>query len=167
MKHIRPWEYSDCESLAKTLNNEKILANLRDGIPFPYTVLDAERFIDSTLNAPEGSQYSWAIQNEAGEAIGSIGIFRCANIHFRTAEMGYYIAEDYWGKGIVTAAVKEACAFVFENTDIIRIFAEPFSTNIGSRRVLEKAGFKLEGILEKNACKNGEILDMCMYALVK
>ena len=166
MKYIRTWDVGDAIDLAQAMNNKKIQDNLRDGIPFPYTQEDAAEFISSTHNAPMDSQYSWAIQAN-GKAIGSIGIFRKDNIHSRTAEMGYYIAEPYWGQGLATNAVEEACAYVFANTDIIRIFAEPFSHNIASCRVLEKAGFVLEGVLKKNAIKNGETIDMNMYALIK
>lgn len=163
---IRKWKIDDAEQLKNALNNEKILNNLRDGIPYPYTTENAKEFITQTLNAPINSQYSWAIVAD-NKVIGSIGVFRKDNIHCYTAEMGYYIAEEYWGKGIMTKAVKEACDYIFERTDIIRIFAEPFAHNIASCRVLEKAGFKLEGILRNNAIKNNKILDMKMYSIIK
>lgn len=83
------------------------------------------------------------------------------------AEMGYYIGEPYWGRGLGTSAVRQVCKYIFENTDIIRIFAEPFSYNIASCRVLEKAGFRFEGILRSNAMKNGKVVDMRMYSLIK
>ncbi|MDR2907998.1 MAG: GNAT family N-acetyltransferase [Bacteroidales bacterium] len=163
---IRPWQIEDAADLALALNNKKVQDNLRDGIPYPYTLNDAKDFITLMLNAEKDSQYAWAIAND-DKAIGSIGAFRQANIHCRTAEMGYYIAEPYWGKGIGTTAVKLACDFVFSQTDIIRIYAEPFSTNIPSCRILEKAGFVFEGTLRQNAIKNGTVLDMNMYAIVK
>ena len=94
-------------------------------------------------------------------------LFSKNNIHFRTAELGYYLAEEYWGKGIMTEAVKQVCKYVFDNSDIIRIYAEPFAHNIGSCRVLEKAGFQFEGLLRANAVKNGAIIDMKMYALIR
>jgi len=166
MKYIREWTLDDTLDLVKAINNKNVQDNLRDGLPFPYTEKDAGEYIHRTLCAPADSAYSWAI-HENNRAIGSIGIFRKDNIHCRTCEMGYYLAEPYWGRGIVTNAVKEACDFVFTHTDIVRIFAEPFSHNTASCRVLEKAGFVLEGVLKKNALKNGKILDMCMYALVK
>jgi RimJ/RimL family protein N-acetyltransferase len=156
----------DAPELAKALNNKNIQNNLRDGLPYPYTVSDAESFITAMLKAEKDSQYTWTI-TENDKTIGSIGIFRKDNVHSRTAEMGYYIAEPWWGRGIVTLAVKEACAYVFQNTDIIRIFADPFAYNAASCRVLEKAGFQYEGTLRKNAVKNGKVLDMKMYALVK
>lgn len=166
MKYLRQWVLDDASDLAAALNNKKIMNNLRDGIPYPYAVSDAADYINSVLSAPADTQYSWAIHDN-GKAIGSIGIFRKDNIHSRTAEMGYYIAEPYWSNGFATNAVKEACGFVFENTDIIRIFAEPFANNSASCRVLEKSGFVLEGTLQQNAVKNGNIIDMKMYSLLK
>jgi len=118
------------------------------------------------LSADKDETYAFAITVD-DKAIGSIGVFRCNNIHFRSAEMGYYIAESYWGKGIGTSAVKQTCKYIFDHTNIIRIFAEPFAYNTASCHILEKAGFQCEGILRKNAIKNGVILDMKMYALIK
>ncbi|CUX25632.1 Putative ribosomal N-acetyltransferase YdaF [Clostridium sp. C105KSO15] len=163
---IREWQIEDAENLALVINNKKIQDNLRDGLPYPYTVEDAKEYIASMLSADKEETYAFAITVD-DKAIGSIGVFRCNNIHFRSAEMGYYIAESYWGKGIGTSAVKQTCKYIFEHTDIIRIFAEPFAYNTASCHILEKAGFQCEGILRKNAIKNGVILDMKMYALVK
>lgn len=163
---IREWQIEDAENLALVINNKKIQDNLRDGLPYPYTVEDAKEYIASMLSADKEETYTFAITVD-DKAIGSIGVFRCNNIHFRSAEMGYYIAESYWGKGIGTSAVKQTCKYIFEHTDIIRIFAEPFAYNTASCHILEKAGFQCEGILRKNAVKNGVILDMKMYALIK
>ena len=99
--------------------------------------------------------------------IGSVGVFRKDNIHYQTAEIGYYIAEEYWGNGIMTKVITEVCNYIFNETDIIRIFAEPFAYNVASCKVLEKAGFELEGILRNNAIKNNKILDMKMYSIIK
>lgn len=166
MVNIRQWIASDAIALAKLLNNKKVLDNLRDGLPFPYTDKDALDYINFCLNADKSSQFCFAIEY-CGEVVGSIGIFRQTNIHSRTAELGYYLAEESWGKGICTEAVRLACNYVFENTDIIRIYAEPFARNIASCRVLEKAGFTLEGTLHANAVKNSVIEDMKIYALIK
>ena len=100
-------------------------------------------------------------------AVGGIGAFRQGNIHFRTAELGYYIAPHLWGRGLASSAVKQLCSHIFQNTDILRIFAEPFAENIASCRVLEKAGFQLEGVLHSNAVKNGVVRDMKLYALIR
>ncbi len=163
---IREWKIEDKTELAEVLNNRKILNNLRDGVPYPYTENDAADFIGAMLSADKDKTFAFAITLD-DRVIGSIGIFRQENIHCRTAELGYYIGEQYWGNGYMTEAVKQACSYVFENTDIIRIFAEPFAYNTGSCRVLEKAGFAYEGLLKSNAFKNGKIVDMKMYALVR
>ena len=156
----------DAQQLSEMLNNQKILANLRDGLPFPYTIDDAKEYIQAMLDADQDQTFAYAITDE-DRVIGSIGVFRKDNIHFQTAELGYYIAEPDWGQGHGTRAVKQIGELIFETTGIIRIFAEPFARNLGSCRILEKAGFQLEGILRKNALKNGRSEDMKLYALVK
>lgn len=166
MTQIRPWHMEDAEALAQSLNNPRIHANLRDGLPLPYTVADAKAYIQQTLTAPQDSQYAWAIVSD-GKVVGSIGIFRQGNIHRLTAELGYFLAESHWGRGIVTRAVLEASRHVFTHTDIVRIFAEPFAHNIASCRVLEKAGFQFEGVLRQNAIKDGILQDMRLYALLR
>lgn len=163
---IREWNIEDADALCQLLNNKNILDNLRDGIPYPYTKKDAEEFITAMLAADKTKTFAFAITAD-NKVVGSVGVFRCDNIHFRTAELGYYIGEAYWGKGIGTSAVMQVCRYVFENTDIIRIFAEPFAYNKASCRVLEKAGFQFEGVLRNNAVKNGRVLDMRMYSLVR
>ena len=163
---IRRWELSDARDLATALSNKKIQDNLRDGLPYPYTQKDGKEFISAMLVANENDTFAFAITVN-GKVIGSIGAFRQTNIHNKTAEIGYYIAEEYWGKGIMTEAVKQLCDYVFSHTDIIRIYAEPFSYNIGSCRVLEKAGFQYEGTLRSNALKNGNVFDMKMYSKLK
>lgn len=163
---IRKWQIDDAKDLAAALSNVNVLNNLRDGLPYPYTENNARDYITSMLKADDSGTFSYAIEVD-GKVVGSIGAFRGSNIHYRTAELGYYIAEEYWGKGIMTAAVVRVCDMVFSKTDIIRIYAEPFAHNTGSRRVLEKAGFRLEGIMRRNAFKNGQMLDMTLYALTR
>ena len=163
---IRKWELSDAKDLAAALSNRKVQDNLRDGLPYPYTEQDGKEFISAMLSADENETFAFAITVN-NMVIGSIGIFRQGNIHRQTAELGYYIAEEYWGKGIMTEAVKQICEYVFANSDIIRIYAEPFANNIASCRVLEKVGFQYEGTLRSNAVKNGRVIDMEMYSLLK
>ncbi len=163
---IRKWELSDAKDLAAALSNKKVQDNLRDGLPYPYTVQDGKEFISAMLSADENETFAFAIMVD-DKVVGSIGIFRQGNIHSQTAELGYYIAEEYWGKGIMTEAVKQICEYVFGDSDIIRIYAEPFAYNIASCRVLEKVGFQYEGTLRSNAVKNGKVIDMKMYSLIK
>lgn len=163
---IRQWKVEDAKSLSELLNNQNILNHLRDGLPYPYTEKDAKDYIHAMLCSDPHQTFAFAIVAD-NQVVGSIGAFRCDNIHNRTAELGYYIGEPFWGQGIATSAVKQICHFIFHHTDILRIFAEPFAYNQGSCRVLEKAGFQCEGVLRKNAVKNGKVLDMKMYSLIK
>ena len=163
---LRAWTLEDAPALAKLINNKKVQDNLRDGLPFPYGEEDAKAFLSAVLASDPDQNLAFAIEAD-GELIGSISANRCANIHFRTAELGYYLGEPYWGRGFATEAVRQICDYIYRNTDIIRIFAEPFAYNTASCRVLEKAGFQLEGLLRSNAVKNGRILDMKMYARIR
>ncbi|MEA4853855.1 MAG: GNAT family protein [Christensenella sp.] len=163
---LRPFRMEDADLLAAALNNRNVQDNLRDGLPYPYTKENAKEHITETLQANSHVTFSFAIISEEG-LVGSIGAFRQCNIHCRTAEIGYYIAETFWGRGYATSAVGQMCQYLFEHTDMIRIFAEPFACNLASCRVLEKNGFQCEGILRQNAQKNGAVLDMKMYSVLK
>ena len=166
MCKIRKWELSDARDLAAALSNTKIQNNLRDWLPYPYTEKDGTAYITEVLSADEDKTFAFAV-TAGNKVIGSIGVFRQENIHRQTGELGYCIAEEYWGKGIMTEAVKQICTYVFDKSDIIRIYAEPFAYNAASCRVLEKAGFQYEGTLRNNAVKNGKVIDMRMYSLLK
>lgn len=163
---IRKWKLSDAKDLASVISNKKIQDNLRDGLPYPYTEQDATDYISAMLSEDENETLAFAITTD-NKAIGSIGAFRQKNIHRHTAEIGYYIAEEYWGKGLMTEAVKQICSYIFDKSNIVRIYAEPFSYNKASCRVLEKAGFLYEGTLRSNAIKNGKTIDMLMYSRLK
>lgn len=163
---LREWRLSDAADLAAALNNKRILNNLRDGLPFPYTEQDARDYISAMLSADENDTFAYAITRN-DRAIGSIGAFRKSNIHCQTAELGYYLAEEYWGQGIMTETIRQLCSIIFDTTDILRIYAEPFAYNTGSRRALEKAGFCYEGTMKNNAVKNEKALDMALYSLTR
>lgn len=163
---IRKWKLSDAKDLAIALSNRKVQNNLRDGLPYPYTEQDGKDYISDMLSANEDDTFAFAVTAD-NKVVGSIGVFRQGNIHRQTAELGYYVAEEYWSRGIMTEAVKQICEYVFSKSDILRIYAEPFAYNIASCRVLEKAGFQYEGTLRSNAVKNGEVIDMKMYSLLR
>lgn len=163
---LRAWRPQDAPALAGLINNKKVQDNLRDGIPYPYTPADAGQFIRQMLAADEGSVWAFAVEAD-GALAGSVAVYRQGNIHRRTGELGYYLGEPFWGKGVATAAVGQACRAVFARTDLLRIFAEPFAHNAASCRVLEKCGFTCEGTLRWNAVKNGRVVDMKLYALLK
>ncbi len=160
---IRKWNMADKACLSAMLNNKKILDNLRDGLPYPYTLADAEAFIAAMLAADQNKIFPFAIAIH-DRAVGSICGFRRNNIYAHSAEIGYYIDESYWGQGLATSAIRQICQFIFQTTDIIRIFAETFANNSASCRALEKAGFQWEGTLHSAACKNGKLLDIKIYA---
>lgn len=163
---LREWEIEDAISIAKYANNKKIAANLRDGFHYPYTLLDAEKFINSCLNNDRSKNIMKAISVNS-VAIGSIGVFGKDDVYKKSAELGYWLAEEFWNKGIITRAIKQITDIAFNELDVVRIFAEPFFTNIGSRRVLEKSGFELEGILRKSVYKNNLYIDSCIYSILK
>jgi len=163
---IRHWRLSDAKSLAEIMNNKNVTCNLRDGIPDPYTEENATRYLMIKQDEGDGKSYTFAIALD-DIAIGTIGVIRKENVHSHTAEMGYALSEKYWGKGYMSQAVLLASDYIFKHTDIIRIFAEPYANNQASCRMLEKAGFALEGTMRKNAVKNGKVLDMKLYAKIK
>ena len=149
--------------LAKAAGDRRVQDNLRDGLPYPYTEEHARAFIKAVDGADD---WIFAITVD-GEFAGCISATRQANIHCRTAEIGYYVTPELWGRGIATRAIELLSEFIFANTDIVRLYAEPFARNAASCRALEKAGFQLEGILRKNAFKNGVFEDMKMYSKIK
>lgn len=163
---LKKWQVDYRYDLAQYANNEEIGKNLRDGFPYPYTVEDADAYIQSCIKNEGDNQICRAITVD-GHVVGSIGVFRGNNVHRRTAEMGYWLAEEYWNKGIMSRAIRQLSKKVFEQTDIVRIYAEPFSSNDASKRVLEKAGFTLEGIMRKAVYKDGEYYDFYMYSIIK
>lgn len=163
---LRPWRPEDAEAIAIAANNPHIAANLRNSFPCPYTLADAEWYVQDCIARGEAHQLTRAIMIE-GKAVGSIGIFGKDDVYEKSAELGYWLAEDYWGKGVMTEAVRRLCKEAFDRFDILRIFAEPFAGNQGSRRVLEKAGFLCEGTMRNGVYKNGQVHSYCMYALLR
>lgn len=163
---LRAWEPEDAESLAKAADNPKIANNLRNAFPNPYTVEDAVWFINDCIANAEKKQINYAIAVD-GRAVGSIGISVKDDVYEKSAELGYWLSEDFWRRGIMSGAVRLICREAFERFDIVRIFAEPFADNAGSRGVLEKAGFTYEGTMRSGVCKNGSIHSYCMYSVLR
>ena len=161
---VRPWRRSDLEALLRYANNPKIASNLRDQFPHPYTRRDGIEYLNyvRTMEAP----MSFAVEC-SGEAIGGIGFKLGTDIARLSAEMGYWLAEPFWGRGITTRAVSATSDWAFDSYKVVRIFAMVFEHNAASMRVLEKAGFTREGILKRSAIKNGVILDQVLYAKLR
>ena len=164
---LRQWKQADAASVARYINNKNVQRWLRVGLPFRFTRDDAVSFIEDMCLAADPKRDIMLAVEAGGEAIGSIGVFTKDNIYCKSAELGYWLAEPFWRRGIMTRAVQKICTLAFETLDIVRIFAEPFAENAGSRKVLENTGFVLEGILRRSVYKEGRVQDSCMYALLK
>jgi [ribosomal protein S5]-alanine N-acetyltransferase len=159
---LRPWTPDDLDSLVKYANNPNIAKNLTNKFPYPYTSEHGKAFIEfATKNSPPNI-LAIDINNEA---IGGIGIHPQEDVQCKNAEMGYWLAEPFWGNGIITNAISQMITYGFDNFDITRIYARPYGTNAASQRVLEKTGFVLEGKFEGTLFKNGEFLDELIYAV--
>lgn len=162
---LRPWSIRDAAKLAIIANNKSIADNLRDGFPNPYTLDDAINWLTMILPVNFPPRFFAIVVEEV--LAGSIGIVTKTDIYRKNFEIGYFLAVDYWGKGIATKAIKAATSYAFKDFDIVRVYAEPFADNDGSRRALEKAGFTLEATLRHNVIKNGLIKDSCIYSVLK
>jgi RimJ/RimL family protein N-acetyltransferase len=161
---IRDWRMDDVESLAKHANNRRVSITLRDRFPHPYTVEDAKNFIERAMSSQPERNFCIEI---GGAAVGGIGLTIGEDVYRHTAEFGYWLAEKFWGKGIMTEAVSAFVTYCFENFPLNRMFASAYASNPASARVLEKAGFVFEGRLHKNVIKDGQILDSLLYAKTK
>ena len=163
---LRPWREEDASAIVPYADDLLVAQNLRDVFPNPYTLADAEGYVRACVEREGQGQLCRAIVMD-GAAVGSIGLFLGNDVYRKSAELGYWLGRPFWRQGIMTAAVKEMCALGFGAWDIVRIHAEPYARNVGSRGVLEKAGFALEGIQRKSVFKNGEFLDSCIYARLR
>jgi len=160
---IRNFTSEDRDAIARYANNKKIWLNLRDGFPHPYTTEAAERFLAGVTALQPQTVFAIATDTEA---IGSIGLMPGEDVHRYTAEMGYWLAEPFWGQGIMTDAVRAVAAYALEELGLLRVYAEPYTSNPASARVLEKAGFQCEGTLRASAFKNGTVRDQYMYSVI-
>ena len=161
---IREWHRGDEESLVRHANNPKIAGNLRDIFPSPYTLSDANQWVAHASTQMPVTDFAIVID---GDAAGGIGFVRQGDVARRSVEIGYWLGEAYWGRGIVTEAVRAMSDYIFANFDVCRIFSTIFESNPASRRVLENAGYSLEGRMRKAVTKGGRTMDALIYALIK
>ncbi|MFN4145752.1 MAG: GNAT family N-acetyltransferase [Runella sp.] len=158
--NLRCWQRGDEAALVKYANNYNIWRNLRDSFPYPYTLKDAEAWIDLCQNQQKPTVFAIEVE---GEAIGGVGIVLQTDIFRKNAEIGYWLGEPFWGKGIASEATKEISDYAFRQFDVYRLYAGVFEYNKASMRVLEKAGFTLEAILKKASCKENQLYDDYLY----
>ena len=158
---IRPWALSDAESLQRNANNRRVSINLRDRFPFPYELQHARTFLEWITRQPAPTV--WAIEVQ-GDAAGAIGIERREDVERVSAEIGYWLGEPYWNRGVASEALIAVTAEVFRQFELFRLYAVPFADHAASIRVLEKAGYALEGRMRQSAIKDGKLRDQLMFA---
>lgn len=161
---LRPWDPVDAKALVKHANNPRVAANLRDGFPCPYALEDAKRWLEMVESNQEDVILAIEVQ---GEAAGGIGLHGMKDVYRYNCEIGYWLAEIHWGKGITTEAVGAMVKYAFEETQWLRLFASIFENNPASMRVLQKNGFSPEAIHRKAVMKGGKLMDEHLYALLK
>jgi ribosomal-protein-alanine N-acetyltransferase len=161
---VRRWAATDLSSLVTHANNRNVSRHLRDRFPFPYQVENGRAFLDWIVRQAQPTV--WAIEVD-GEAAGGIGVELQKDVERISAEIGYWLGEPLWGRGVVTEALTAVTAEAFRRFELTRIYALPFADNRASVRVLEKAGYTLEGHLRQSAIKDGIIRDQLLYAAYK
>ena len=160
---VRSWSWRDCDSIVRHANNRKVWINLRDRFPYPYTRKDSQTWLDCVVGMKPETNFAIAVGDEA---VGGIGFSIQPDVGIRSAEIGYWLGEEYWGRGIATEALIAVSNHAFENFELCRLFAHVFAWNEASARVLEKAGYSLEGRLRKSVTKDYQTIDQLMYAKV-
>jgi ribosomal-protein-alanine N-acetyltransferase len=161
---VRDYQPTDALSLATHGNSREVWLNLRDRFPHPFREADAAWYISAVRAETTPTSFAIVIDDEA---VGGISLRPGSDIERLTAEVGFWLGETFWGRGIVTDAVGAVTTWGFEELGLARIFAVPFARNHASHRVLEKSGYEREGLLRSSAIKDGQILDQYMYARVK
>jgi RimJ/RimL family protein N-acetyltransferase len=161
---VRPWATTDAESLQRHANNRNVSMHLRDRFPFPYEQEHATAFLSWLAQQP--SPTVWAIE-VSGEAVGGIGLELHSDVERVSAEIGYWLGETMWGRGIATEALMAVTKEAFARYEITRLYAVPFADHAASIRVLEKAGYVREGRMKQSAIKAGKIRDQLLYASYK
>ncbi|MBI2826578.1 MAG: GNAT family N-acetyltransferase [Planctomycetia bacterium] len=162
--HLRPWRLDDADALVRHANNRHIWQNLRDAFPHPYTAEDADRWLPTAVGNNPPTSFAIVIGDEP---VGGIGIVPKDDVYRRSAELGYWLSEEHWGRGITTDAVRAIVDYAFATFDLCRLYAGVFDWNPASARVLEKAGFTFEARLRRAVTKDGRTADELVYALVR
>lgn len=161
---VRSWRRADVASLARYADNRNIWINLRDGFPHPYTREDARLFIEKAIRTKPETLFAIDV---GGAAIGSIGFMLRGDVERCSAEIGCWVGEEFWSKGIGRAALRAVTAYAMDTHSLTRVYAVPYEWNAASCRMLERAGYILEGRMRKSAIKDGRVIDQLLYAFVR
>ena len=160
---VRSWREGDAPSIASHANNRRVWINLRDRFPHPYTLDDARAFIHSALAGRPEKMFAIVVD---GAAVGGIGLTLHDDVERVSAEIGYWLGEAFWGRGIMSEVLAAVTAYAIRTHGLTRVYALPFEGNVASTRVLEKAGYVCEGRMKRSAIKDGRVIDQLLYAYV-
>ncbi|HEX9707826.1 MAG TPA: GNAT family N-acetyltransferase [Steroidobacteraceae bacterium] len=160
---VRDWREGDREALVRFANNRRVWRNLKNRFPHPYTAADAEAWL--ALSRTSAARTGWAIEVD-DLSVGGIGLVPLEDVHIRSAHIGYWLGEPYWGRGIATDAVRSVSDYALGKSGYLRLEAPVYAWNPASMRVLEKCGFVREGVMKKSVFKDGEVIDSMLYARV-
>lgn len=158
---VRGFIAADAACIAAVANDRRIWLQLRDLFPHPYYLADAEEYIGRVASVDPPRSLAIVVD---GCAVGGVGLQLMTDVNRHSAEIGYWLGAAYWGRGIATEAVTLVTDWAFGAHRLLRIFAQPFAANFASRRVLEKAGYEMEGTMKRSAIKDREVRDQCLYA---
>ncbi|CAN5589028.1 GNAT family N-acetyltransferase [soil metagenome] len=161
---VRPYRSADVDSLSHHANEREIWLNLRDRFPFPYTKKDAREWVDLANRLKPVTNFAIEVD---GQCVGGIGLAINQDVHRKSAELGYWLGKEYWGQGLMSKILAPMSDYYFANHDVVRIYAMVFDFNPASSKVLEKAGYELEGRLKKSAFKDGKFCDQLLYAKIR
>lgn len=161
---VRSWEWRDRDAIVRHANNRKVSINLRDRFPYPYTISDARTWLEMVVGHEPVTNFAIDV---AGEAVGGIGFTLQPDVGYRSAEIGYWLGEDFWSRGITTEALIAVSDYAFSRFELCRLYAHVFEGNDASARVLEKAGYAFEGRMRKSVTKEGKTIDQLMYAMIR
>lgn len=161
---VRPYRHGDEQSLHYHADNREVWINLRDRFPHPYTLGDARDWIELVQTIEPVTNFAVTVNDQV---VGGIGLMANQDVHRYSAEIGYWLGKEHWGKGIMSEVVARMSDYFFQTADIVRIYALVFAWNPRSAKVLEKAGYELEGRLKKSVFKNEQFCDQLLYARLK
>ena len=161
---LRTWQWKERDAIVRHANNRNVWINLRNRFPYPYTERDARSWLDSVVEVRPETNFAITVEEEA---VGGIGFTAEQDVGYRSAEIGYWVGEQFWGRGIATDALIAVTQYAFSTYDLCRLFAHVFEWNPASAEVLKKAGYTLEGRLRKSVTKDGQTIDQLVYATIR
>lgn len=161
---VRSWRIDDATALAEVANNRNVWLKMRNVFPHPYTIEHAESYLGQAVGRAPETSFCIEVDGQVG---GGIGLHFATDVHCHTVEIGYWLGEPFWRRGIMPHAVRKIVAYGFAALPIERVEAYVFGNNPASARVLEKCGFSFEGRMRRHVFKDGEFLDSLIYAMLR